>query len=115
MDGWAAGLGVAVVTVTALRTRGFPIAAQQLALWSAVLAGLVVGGFGRMGPEPRDVVAGLAAVAIAILVLTLARPPAHTRAALRQLGDVVETVAVVAMVPLLVGLFGIYSDLLGAF
>jgi hypothetical protein len=115
MDGWAAGLGVAVVTVTALRTRGFPIAAQQMALWSAVLAGLVVGGFGRMGPEPRDVVAGLAAVAIAILVLTLARPPAHTRAALRQLGDVVETVAVVAMVPLLVGLFGVYSDLLGAF
>lgn len=115
MDGWAAGIGVAVVTVTALRTRGFPIAAQQMALWAAVLAGLVVGGFGRMEPEPRDVVAGLAAVGIAILVLTLARPPAHTRAALRQLGDALETVAVVAMVPLLVGLFGVYSDLLGAF
>jgi ESX secretion system protein EccD len=115
MDGWAAGLGVAVVTVTALRTRGFPIAVQQMALWAAVLAGLVVGGFGRMGPEPRDVVAGLAAVGIAILVLTLARPPAHTRAALRQLGDALETVAVVAMVPLLLGLFGVYSDLLGAF
>ncbi|HEY6747942.1 MAG TPA: EsaB/YukD family protein [Mycobacteriales bacterium] len=114
-DGWAAGLGVAVVTVTALRTRGFPIAAQQMALWSAVLAGLVVGGFGRMGPSPREVVAGIAAVAAAVLVLTLARPPAHTRAALRQLGDVLETVAVVAMVPLLVGLFGVYSDLLGAF
>jgi WXG100 protein secretion system (Wss), protein YukD len=115
MDRWAAGLGLAVVTVTALRTRGFPIAAQQMALWAAVLAGLVVGGFGRMGPEPRAVGAGLAAVGIAIGVLTLARPPAHTRAALRQLGDALETVAVVAMVPLLVGLSGVYSDLLGAF
>ena len=59
MDRWAAALGVAVVTVTALRTRAFPIAAQQLALWAAVLAGLVVGGIGRMGPAPRDVVAGV--------------------------------------------------------
>ena len=68
-----------------------------------------------MGPEPRDVVAALAAIVVAIVVLPLARPPAHTRAALRQAGDVVETVAVVAMAPLLVGLFGVYSDLLGAF
>ena len=115
VDGWAAGLGVAAVAVTALRTRGFPIAAPQMALWAAVLAGLVVGGFGRMGPSPREVGAGIAAVAVAVLVLTLARPPAHTRAALRQLGDGLETVAVVAMAPLLAGLFGVYSDLLGAF
>ncbi|HST66923.1 MAG TPA: hypothetical protein VLM05_17205 [Mycobacteriales bacterium] len=115
LDGWAAGLGVAVVTVTALRTRGFPIAAQQMALWAAVVAGLLVGGFGRMGSEPRDVGAGLALLVVAVLVLPLVRPPAHTRAALRQVGDVAETVAVVAMVPLLVGLFGVYSDLLGAF
>jgi hypothetical protein len=114
-DGWAAGLGLAVVTVTALRTRGFPIAAQQMALWAAVLAGLVVGGFGRMGPEPRAVGAGLAVLVVAVLLLTLARPAAHTRAALRQAGDLLETVAVVALVPLLVGLFGVYSDLLGAF
>ena len=114
-DGWAAGLGLVVVTVTALRTRGFPVAAQQVALWSAVLAGLVVGAAGHAGPAPGGVTAGLAAVAVAVLVLTLARPPEHTRAVLRQVGDVVEVVAVVAMVPLLLGLFGVYADLLRAF
>lgn len=114
-DGWAVGLGLAVVTVTALRTRGFPIAAQPAALWAAVLAALVVGGYGRTGLDPRVAALGLGGLAAAVLVLVLARPPAHTRAALRQLGDVVETAAVVAMVPLLLGMFGVYADLLGAF
>jgi WXG100 protein secretion system (Wss), protein YukD len=114
-DLWAAGLGVAVGTVTALRTRAFPLAAQQGALWAAVVAALVVGGYGRSGLEPPALLAGLAVPAVAVLALVLVRPPEHTRAALRQAGDAVEVVAVVALVPLLLGLFGVYADLLGTF
>jgi WXG100 protein secretion system (Wss), protein YukD len=114
-DPWAMGLGVVVALVTAVRTRGFPLAAQQAALWFAVLGGVLVGGAGQAGRTPTAVAAGLAGLALGIVLLLLARPPAHTRAVFRQLGDVTELLAVVAMVPIGVGLFGIYGDLLGTF
>jgi MFS family permease len=114
-DGWALALGGAVVVVTALRTRAFPLAAQQMPLWFAaagaavaVVVDRVAGGGGTAGL----VLLGLAVV---VTVLVAARPADHQRARLRRLGNLVEAVAVVAMVPLLLGVFGIYTDLLGAF
>ena len=75
----------------------------------------MVGGYGRSGVDTRDAAVGIGAAAVVVAVLVLARPAAHTRAALRPVGDVAETVAVVAMAPLLLGMFGVYADLLGAF
>ena len=42
-DPWAVGVGIAVLLVIALRTRVFPLAAQQMALWLAVVGAGVLG------------------------------------------------------------------------
>jgi hypothetical protein len=42
-------------------------------------------------------------------------PVEHVRARLRRLADRLETVAVVAAVPLAIGVFGIYGRLLDTF
>lgn len=113
---WAQWLGVALVTVTALRTRAFPLAAQVAALWAATVPAVVVGvtvhlrgGDGALAPT---VLAGLAVV---VALLVLVTPARHQRASLRRLGNVVESLAVIALVPLLIGTFGVYGQLLGAF
>ena len=112
---WAVAVGVAVVLVIALRTRVFPLAAQQMALWLAVLGAGVLGLVGQPGLDPQLRALGLAGTAVLIMVLALVRPPAHLRARLRSLGDVVEMLAVIALPPLLLGLFGAYEILLAKF
>jgi hypothetical protein len=42
-------------------------------------------------------------------------PPAHTRARLRRAGNTLEMFAVVALLPVTLGVFGVYPDLLGTF
>jgi hypothetical protein len=56
--------------------------------------------------------AGVAALAV---VMVLARPAAHQRAFLRRIGNFVEALAVIALIPLLLGMFGVFADLLRAF
>jgi type VII secretion integral membrane protein EccD len=112
---WAVAVGGVVAAVTALRTRAFPLAVPQMALWFAVLAALVAG----LVRQPRLsdlLVAGvLTAVALLVVILVVARPPAHQRAFWRRAGNLVELLAVIALIPLLLGLFGVFADLLGAF
>jgi hypothetical protein len=42
-------------------------------------------------------------------------PVAHQRASLRRFGNTVEALGVVALLPVLVGVFGVYGELLAAF
>jgi type VII secretion integral membrane protein EccD len=114
-DLWAVGVGFVVIIVSALRTRAFPLAVQQMALWSAVLAGLLGGLLGqpRLGGPVVAVI--LAGVAVLVLIMVLARPAPHQRAFLRRIGNVIEALSVIALIPLLLGLFGVFNDLLGAF
>jgi hypothetical protein len=112
---WAVGLGLAVVAVTALRTRAFPLAAQQMALWLAVLVGSIVGLYGQYRLAAPVAGIGLLVVTAAIVGMVAARPAGHVRAGLRRMGDLGEVVAVVSVAPLLLGLFGVYQDLLRAF
>ena len=114
-DLWAVWVGLMVIMVSALRTRAFPLAVQQMALWSAVLAGLLGGLIGqpRLGePLVAGILAGIAAL---VMIMVLARPAAHQRAFLRRVGNVIEALAVIALIPLLLGMFGIFGDLLRAF
>lgn len=114
-DLWAVWVGLMVIMVSALRTRAFPLAVQQMALWFAVLVGLLGGliGQSRLG---QPLVAGiLVSIAGLVVIMVLARPAAHQRAFLRRVGNVIEALAVIALIPLLLGMFGIFSDLLGAF
>ncbi|MGL4177212.1 MAG: hypothetical protein ACRCSN_14170, partial [Dermatophilaceae bacterium] len=115
-DGWAAGLAAALLLVTALRTRSFPLTAQHLALWVAV-AGVVAQGLAaHAGEWPAAVLALVLGSAVAVvLVLVLARPPEHVRAVIRRAANQLELVVVLTTVPLLLGLLGVYADLLERF
>ena len=114
-DPWAVALGVAVVAVTALRTRAFPLAAQGFALWAAAVASVILG----VALQPRldevAIVAILGAIALAFVIGVAVKLAAHQRASLRRLGNVIEALAVISLFPLTLGVFGIYADLLAAF
>jgi type VII secretion integral membrane protein EccD len=114
-DLWTVGVGAAVILVSALRTRAFPLAVQQMALWFGVLAGLLAGLLGQ--PRLSEPLAAVILVGISVLVaiMVLARPAAHQRAFLRRIGNAFEALAVIALIPLLLGMFGIFGDLVKAF
>lgn len=112
---WPLALGLLVAVVAVLRTRAFPLAVQQLPLWAAGLV-VVVTALVQVRPGGlHDTVLALVALAAAIAVAAGARPPAHVRAGWRRAGNLLETVAVIAMVPLILGTFGVFHDLLQAF
>jgi hypothetical protein len=114
-DLWAVGVGLVVIMVSALRTRAFPLAVQQMALWFAVLAGLLGGLLGQPRLDDLQVAAILAGFTVLVVIMVLARPAAHQRAFLRRIGNAIEALSVIALIPLLLGMFGIFSDLLEAF
>lgn len=114
-DLWTVTVGLAVIIVSALRTRAFPLAVQQVALWFAVLVGLLAGVLGQSRLSEPLVAVILIAIAVLVVIMVLARPAAHQRAFLRRVGNAFEAVVVIALIPLLLGMFGIFSDLLRAF
>lgn len=114
-DPWAVGLGTATVLVAALRTRAFPLALQGVLLWTAVLVAAVLGLVGHAATHPFVVLGVLTGVAVLGAVLAGVRPAQHTRARLRTFGNVLETVAVVVLLPLLLGTFGLFEALLETF
>jgi type VII secretion integral membrane protein EccD len=114
-DLWTVGVGLAVIIVSALRTRAFPLAVQQIALWFAVLVGLLAGVLGQSRLSEPLVAVILISIAVLMAIMVLARPAAHQRAFLRWVGNAFEALSVIALIPLLLGMFGIFSDLLRAF
>jgi hypothetical protein len=112
---WAASLGGIVLLIVALRTRAFPLSAQVIALWGAILVGAVVGLIGAPLVEPGLTLVILAAATLVIAVGAGVNPAAHQRASLRRLGNTLEAFAMVALIPVVLGVFDVYSDLLGAF
>lgn len=115
VDPWILGLGAVVALITALRTRAFPLAAQAWPLWLGVLLPLLYGVVSRLSAEPALAAATLAGVAIVVIALVVTEPAAHQRASFRRFGNILETVSVIALIPLLLGSFGVYGELLGAF
>ncbi|MCU1527661.1 MAG: hypothetical protein JWP75_1424 [Frondihabitans sp.] len=114
-DLWALGLGAVIVLIAALRTRAFPLSAQVWALWVAVLLPVLAGVVLHLSARPGLASAALTAVAIIVALLVIAQPARHQRASLRRLGNVLESIAVIALIPLLLGSFGVYAQLLGSF
>jgi ESX secretion system protein EccD len=114
-NGWAIGLGAVIVLVTALRTRAYPLAWQVIALWGAVLIPLLVGLVAQFATQPAVGAAIATGIAAAAAILAGARPARHHRARLRRAGNLIEGFAVVALLPLLLGVFNVYADLLGTF
>lgn len=112
---WGIGLGVAVMVVTASRTRSMPIAAQSYALWAAVGVGALGGLLTQPLAPPWIVLSVLVMGLVVAIVGGGINPVEHQRASLRRVGNFAEAIAVAALLPLLLGVFGIYAELLSAF
>jgi type VII secretion integral membrane protein EccD len=113
---WTVLLAVVVTVVLALRARAFPLVTEVVALFGAgaVVAVRLVG----VWQEHSGAVGSLALlVTLAVLpLLVLAVQPAeHVRIRLRRFGDVLESVGVIALFPLVIGAFGVYGRLLDTF
>lgn len=113
---WTVLLAVAVALVLALRARAYPLVPEVVALLVAAavvavrLAWVWQERSGAAGPLAVLVV--LATVPLAVLAV---QPPEHVRVRLRRFGDVLESVGVIALFPLVIGVFGVYGRLLGTF
>ncbi|WP_432139912.1 MULTISPECIES: type VII secretion integral membrane protein EccD [unclassified Streptomyces] len=113
---WSVTLASLTAVVLLSRARAFPLVAEVVALFGA--AGVLVvrlavlwldhaGGGGAL--------ALLAAAALLPLLVLAIEPPEHVRVRLRRMADLVESLGVIGLFPLAVGVFGIYGQLLDKF
>lgn len=113
---WTVLLSVVVTVSLALRAWAFPLTGQVVALLAAAA---VVGGALVLVWLGHGASAGPLAVLVVLAVLPLAvltvEPAEHVRVRLRRVGDALESVSVIALLPLVIGVFGVYGRLLNTF
>ncbi len=113
---WTVALPSLVAVVLLSRARAFPLVAEVVALIAAAallvvrLVMLWTGHDGGAGPLAVLVVAAV----LPLLVLAV-QPPDHVQVRLRRTADLVESVGMVGLFPLAVGVFGVYGQLLNKF
>lgn len=113
---WTVLLPSLVAVVLLSRARAFPLVAEVVALFAAAavlvvrLVMLWMEQAGGAGP-----VLVLCAAALLPLLALSAEPPEHVRVRLRRTADLVESIGVVGLFPLAIGVFGIYGQLLNKF
>ncbi|WP_228991340.1 type VII secretion integral membrane protein EccD [Streptomyces sp. DH8] len=114
---WTVLLPSLVALVLLSRARAFPLVAEVVALFAAaavLLVRLVMlwmeQSSGSAGPV---LVLGVAALLPLLALAT--EPPEHVRVRLRRTADLVESIGMVGLFPLAVGVFGVYGRLLGKF
>lgn len=114
-DVFAVLLGAALLLILMLRTRVMPHAVQAWALWIAALVGVVTATL-LPHPWPDSVLVGFGLIAaLLVLLLGTLRPRPHGRVRWRRFGDLLEAIAALSMLPMLLGVFGVYSLLLAVF
>jgi type VII secretion integral membrane protein EccD len=113
---WTVTLALALVVVLSSRARVYPLVAEVASLLAAagtVLAALLALWFDRAGTAaPIAAVVALLGAALVILGMDF---PEHVRARSRRLADRLEAVTVLAAIPLAIGVFGTYAQLLETF
>lgn len=113
---WSVVLASLTAVVLLSRARAFPLVAEVVALFGAA-ALLVV----RLAVLWLDHAGGagalvlLAAAALLPLLVLAIEPPEHVRVRLRRVADLIESLGVIGLFPLAVGVFGIYGQLLNKF
>ncbi|HEV7712622.1 MAG TPA: EsaB/YukD family protein [Asanoa sp.] len=117
-DRWAAPAAGLLAVVLATRARGFPLAGEVVALSAAagvVLLGLLTAWVRAAGGPTAWMVAAVAGAGLLALGVLAVDPPAHVQARARRMADRIEAVAVVALPPVALGVFGVYTRLLHSF
>ncbi|MCX4661449.1 type VII secretion integral membrane protein EccD [Streptomyces uncialis] len=113
---WTVLLAVDTALVLWLRARAFPLVAEVVVLLlagGAVALRAVLVWSGNAGAEGP--LAVLVVLAVLPLLALAVQPPEDVRVRLRRAGDTAESFGVIALVPLLIGAFGVYGDLLDTF
>jgi len=115
---WTVAMTALLAVVLASRARAFPLVVQVVVVQAAALVLLVrlvavwLGHVPGAGVWPVLALCGAAVVPLAVLAV---EPPEHVRARLRRVMDLVEALGVVALFPLVLGVFGVYGQLLATF
>lgn len=115
---WPTALSICLSVAVALRGRHFPLAVERLVLWLAASAGAVAVALAAADAHPeRRVLVLLLVVLTGAFLLTASRVPTAdvTSAQLRRAAARVESAAVLLAIPLAVGVFDVYADLLTTF
>lgn len=115
-DRWTLPLAMLVAVLTAIRARSMPLALERAALiTSASISTIVI--LRAVSEQVPGWLLLLVPVLLALIpaMLRLLTVPAHHGAQLRIYARRLEGLATLALVPLLVGLFGLYSQLIDTF
>ncbi|MER6235204.1 type VII secretion integral membrane protein EccD [Streptomyces clavifer] len=113
---WTVALASVVAVVLLSRARAFPLVVEVVALVAAagvLLVRLMMLWMQHAGGAGAIAVLGAAAL-VPLLVLAV-EPPEHVRVRLRRTADLVESIGMVALFPLAVGVFGVFGQLLNKF
>ncbi|WP_030547221.1 type VII secretion integral membrane protein EccD [Streptomyces albus] len=115
---WAISLTAVLALVLASRARAFPLVAEVVVLLGAaavLLVRLVTLWIDSLDGAPYGPLGLLALIALLPVGVLAVQPPEHVRVRLRRFVDFIESVGVIALFPLAVGVFGVYGRLLNAF
>ncbi|WP_026817937.1 type VII secretion integral membrane protein EccD [Arthrobacter castelli] len=115
---WTLPLLLALTLANFLRAMSFPLAAQRLALYAASSIGVLAAANSLIRLSPSLFwVAGTLILVISLVIgaMLLIRLPAHVAARFRLAGKRFETISILAIIPLLIGLFGVFGQLLETF
>ncbi|MEU6144320.1 type VII secretion integral membrane protein EccD [Streptomyces sp. NPDC047081] len=113
---WTVLLAVVAAAVMVLRARAFPLVAEVVVLLAGgALVGIRLLGVWAERAGAGGAVAVLVVLAVVPLAVQVVRPTERMRVRLRRAGDLVESAGVVALLPLLIGVFDVYGRLLDTF
>ncbi|BBC36187.1 uncharacterized protein SGFS_074810 [Streptomyces graminofaciens] len=114
---WTVLLAAVTMVVLALRARAFPLVAEVVVLLgaAAVLAVRLVSVWLEHSGEAAGPLGVLVLLAVTPLLVLAVQPAEHVRVRLRRVGDTLESIGVIALFPLVIGVFGVYGRLLDTF
>ncbi|MFD5734667.1 type VII secretion integral membrane protein EccD [Streptomyces sioyaensis] len=114
---WPVIAAVLLAVVLFSRARAYPLAVEVVALLLATLAVLVrlLLLWAEVEGSPAAPLTALCVCAALPLTALAVRPAEHVRVRLRRSMNLIESVGVVALIPVAIGAFGVYDRLLHTF
>ena len=110
---WALAMTASLVVAWTLRGRHFPLTTERTAIYVAALIATSAVAWSQRTTPWAPIAA--AALALFLAVMLFVRTSDLAAAQLRRVATWVETAAVIFTVPILVGMFDLYTQLLGSF